>query len=172
MTPSEISINLLSDDFEREETLIAVLDFKPDPSQLEEQERESDRELAEQLGISLEDAEFIQQYRSEFEHLREGLLARAANQDAVERASTSNRERRRKKLKERKQDAPTKESELKVRSVATSPKGVVDRQQLFGFYLDEEAELFCQMCLDSMPFIRKAGDDSAEVIALFTKAVG
>lgn len=168
--PSDISIDQLPDDFEQNEELISALRIQPDPSEHLEQERQAKRSLATQLGISLEDAEFICQHRDDFEHFVKSMLDRAARWQAVDESSSRNRERRRIKLQERREQAPTKQSVIKARAVRGHCRSEIDRQALLRFYLDEEdGVVFCQMCLDPMPFVRRNGEDCAECVDLFTQ---
>jgi len=114
--------------------------------------------------------EFIRKYPDEIEQLRQLLENREANKTKIEESPVGNRERRRQKLRERKPDAPTKKTVLKVRSVAAPYGSEIDRQALFAFYHDDEEEVvICQICCDPMPFVRSNGEDSAECVDLLSK---
>ena len=168
--PPEMSIDLLPDEFEQNQKLIAALQIRPDPSQQVEQERQAKRSLAEQLGIKLEDAEFIRQNRAIFEHFRSTTLSRAAHQQFVDESTSPSRERRRMKLRQRREKTAKKQSVMKLRSVPSHSRSDIDRQTLFDFYLDEEVEAaFCQVCLDPMPFVKRNGEDCGECVTLFTQ---
>jgi hypothetical protein len=168
--PPDVSIDQLPKEFEPNQKLIAALKIKPDPTQQVEQERQAQRNLAKVLGISLEDAEFIRQNRDEFEHFRQATLQRGLHQQVIEDAPSRNRERRRTKLLERRERAPTKESVMKLRAVPNYSRSEIDRQALFAFYYDEdEGVVFCQMCLDLMPFVKRNGEDCGECVDLFTQ---
>lgn len=169
--PSDISIDQLPDDFEQNEKLILALRIQPDPSQQLEQERQTKRNLATQLGINLEDADFISQHRDEFEQFMKAMRDRSARWQAVGEPSSRNRERRRIKLLERRDQAPTKRSVRKLRAVPGYSRNEIDRQSLFDFYFDVEEEVsFCQMCLDPMPFVKRNGEEGGECVDLFTQA--
>ena len=168
--PPEVSIDQLLDGFELNQRLVDALGIQPDPSQEVEQERQAKSNLAQQLGINLEDAEFIAQHHDEFEQFRQAMLQRAVHEAAVDEASSGDRERRRRKLIERREQAPTKGSVMKLRSVPNHSPSDIDRQTLFDFYHDTDDEvLFCQMCLDPMPFIRRNGEECGECVDLFTR---
>ena len=169
-TPSDVSIDQLVDGFTPHQKLVEALEIKPDPSHADEQERQVKRTLAERLGINLEDAEFILENREEFERFRQTMLDRAAHKEVVDDSETRNRERRKRKLKERREEAPTKESVKKLRSVPNHSRSEIDRQTLFDFYLDgDDDAVFCQMCLDAMPFVKRNGEDCGECVYLLTE---
>ena len=168
--PPDVSISQLPEMFRRNQKLIMALNFKPDPSQQLEQERQAKHSLAIQLGISLEDAEFIHQNRDEFDQFRQAMLQRTSHQRIIEDEPSRNRERRRAKLLERRDLAPTKESVMKLRAVPNYSRLEIDREALFAFYYDEDVGVvFCQMCLDPMPFVKRNGEEAGECVDLFTK---
>lgn len=170
LKPPQVSIDQLPDDFERNQQLVNALEIQPDPSHEAEQERQAKRLLAKQLGINLEDAEFIRQNRDEFEQFRQTMVNRLAHREAIDESSSRNRERRRQRLQERREQAPTKESLKKLRSVPSHSRSEIDRQSLFDFYHDDEEEVvFCQICLDPMPFVKRNGEDCGECVDLLTE---
>jgi hypothetical protein len=88
----------------------------------------------------------------------------------LENAPETNRDRRRQKLLERKAAAPPRESVTKPRSVAAYSSAEVDRESLLKFYRsDDDGRLFCQMCLEAMPFQKRDGDEYSECVTLLTK---
>lgn len=166
--PPDTSVDQLCGDFEPHPRLISVLRIKPDPSQVSEEEAEARRDLASQLGIALEDVEFIQQNPDEFQQFRQTLLNRVSNQALIDNSTIRNRERRQQKLTERRLKAPTRAHVRRLRSVPSYSSSEIDRESLFGFYREEDEGVFCQICLDSMPFVRRNGDDCCECVDLFT----
>lgn len=168
--PPEFTIDQLPESFTPNQELISALNIQPDPSQGDEEERQKKEDLASQLGICLEDAEFILTNREEFDYFRQLMKDRADRQREIDDSESRNRERRRKKLKERREKAPVKESEKRLRSVPTHSRSEIDRQALFDFYYDEEQESsFCQMCLDAMPFVKRNGEECGECVDLLTE---
>ena len=46
----------------------------------------------------------------------------------------------------------------------------IDRETLLRFYRnDEDEKLFCQICLENMPFLKRDGDEYSECVTLLTK---
>lgn len=169
--PPLLTVDKLPADFERDQTLITALAIQPDPLQQTEKDLESKNIMANTLGIRLDDADFIRQYRDAFDHFRQELIQRITRGASLESSSSGNRERRRKKLRERQEHAPTKESEKKLRSVPSYSSSEIDRQSLLAFYHDDDDDVtVCQMCLDGMPFTRRNGEECAECVDLLTKA--
>lgn len=139
-------------------------------SQKKSEERRQQQATASKLGLSLEGIEFIKSYPTEFEQWIKGIQDRSARKQAIDDSETRNRERRKRKLKERRDNAHVKDSVKKLRSVPSHSRSEIDRQTLFDFYFDEEDEsVFCQMCLDSMPFVKRNGEACGECVDLFTE---
>jgi hypothetical protein len=155
------TLDTLHDLLERDQDLLAILD---------EGASAKKTEAARALGISLADAAFINENKEEYEKWKEDVAARRVNREVLEAAPAKDRERRRQKLLERKAAAPRRESVQKLRSVAAHSSGDIDRQSLFKFYRNEEDEkLFCQICLENMPFLKRDGDEYSECVTLLTK---
>ena len=172
VTPPELSIDQLPDGFELNQKVVDALGIKPDPSQQVEQERQAKNTLAEQLGINLEDAEFITQHREDLSSFGNPCFSEPYTRSRLMRRSIRDRERRRKKLNRTKGPAPTKTSVMKLRSVPSLFLVRNRPQALFDFYLDADDDvLFCQMCLDPMPFIRRNGEECGECVDLFTQGL-
>ncbi len=156
------SLDSIHSDFDANEGLLAALD---------EGRSSTLQTAAETLEMPLDIAEFVRNHLDDVRKLRELIEKKNANRQAIEDSPSGNRERRRKKLKERRQDAPTKQSVKKMRSVPAYTRSVIDRQALFDFYIDEDEEVVvCQMCLDAMPFRRRSeGSHCGKCITLFSK---
>ncbi|TWU41888.1 sacsin N-terminal ATP-binding-like domain-containing protein [Novipirellula artificiosorum] len=138
--------------------------------QKKSEERRQQQATASKLGVSIEDIEFIKCNAAEFEQFRQAMENRAARGQAIDESESRNRERRKRKLKERREKAPIKESVKKLRSVPSHSRSEIDRQALFDFYFDEEDEsVFCQICLDAMPFVKRNGEDCGECVYLLTE---
>src|SRR5262249_7326838 len=116
------------------------------------------------------DAAFINENKEEYDKWKTEILARRANLEQLASAPERNRERRRQKLLERKLVAPRRESVQRLRSVASYSSGEIDRESLFHFYRTEDDEkLFCQICLQNMPFEKRDGNEYSECVTLLTK---
>jgi hypothetical protein len=155
------SVDNLHEDLTKDEDLLEALD---------EGASAKKENAADVLGISAATVDFIRNYPDEVEKLRQLIESRESHREFVDTSDAGNRERRRQKLKERRQSAPTKESVKKLRSVPAYSSTEIDRQRLFDFYRDEDEDvLFCQMCLDPMPFVRNNGEDCGECVDVFTE---
>ena len=62
-----------------------------------------------------------------------------------------------------------KASVKRMRSVPSYRRDEIDRESLFDFYRDEDQKIYCQVCLDPMPFSARRGKEYADVVSLFTK---
>ena len=171
--PPNISVDQLTDGFERDSKLINTLEIKPDPSEEIERERLAKSKYAKQLGIELEDAEFMQAHPDEFEEFKKTILQKEAHQASIDESISRNSERRRMKLKQRYDDAPLNKSTMKFRSTSDLSRSERDCQSLLDLYFDEDDEaVFCQMCLCLMPFVRRNGEEGGDCVTLFSKQWG
>lgn len=155
------TLDTLHASLEKDQDLLAILD---------EGASAKKTEAAKALGISLADAAFINENKEEYDRWKAEVATRRANAELLDTAPEKNRERRRQKLLERKALAPKRESIQKLRAVAAYSSSEIDRESLFKFYRNEEDEkLFCQICLENMPFLKKDGDEYSECVTLLTK---
>jgi hypothetical protein len=155
------SLDSLHSDFDANEDLLAALD---------EGRSSKLQTAAEALEMPLDIAEFVRTHLEDVKKLRELIESRESHEEVIDSSDSRNRERRRQKLKERREQAPIKESVKKLRSVPKYARSEVDRQSLFAFYHDDDDDvLFCQMCCDPMPFVKRNGEESVECVDLFSK---
>ncbi|QDT24351.1 sacsin N-terminal ATP-binding-like domain-containing protein [Gimesia chilikensis] len=139
-------------------------------SQKKEAKRRSELELANKLGITLEDADFIKKHKEAFNLFKENKNREAANRQAVENSDSGNIERRRQKNIERLKKAPTKNSTKRARSVRAYSKSEYDGHALLDYYFNvEEDQPFCQICCDTMPFINQRDEVFVEYVDLLSK---
>jgi hypothetical protein len=132
------------------------------------EERCQQQVTALKLGVTIEDIEFIKNNPVDFKQFKRELEKNEAHKLAIEQSDSPNRERRRFKLRERREIAPVRASVKRLRSVPNHPRSEIDRESLFTFYYDDDDEVtFCQMCLEPMPFIKRNGDESGECVWLF-----
>ena len=155
------TLDALHDALEKDQDLLAILD---------EGASAKKGEAAKALGSSPADAAFINENKEEYDKWKEEVAARRANREMLESSPAKDRERRRQKLLERKAIAPIRESVPKVRSVPAYARSEIDRETLLRFYRnDEDEKLFCQICLENMPFLKRDGDEYSECVTLLTK---
>ena len=170
-TPPSVSIDQLPADFELNQKLINALGIRPDPSQQAEHERQAKSALAMQLGISLEDADFIRQNRVEFEQFRQTMLRRAAHRKVMNESPSRDQKTPDEVARDAAEAGTDKREchEAQVRSELFSYRNRSAGTLCFFVVDEEEDVLFCQMCLDPMPFVRRNGEECGECVDLFTQ---
>ncbi len=119
--PSEITTDQLLDEFLGATELTESLGIVEGADQSEDERK---REHATELGVSLEDIEFLKNHRDEVEQLKAALAARKERPTFPTRPG-ANPERRQERLGEQLTDAPDKEYEKRERSVRTT-NGAID----------------------------------------------
>jgi hypothetical protein len=158
--PSECTIADLAGELIRNEDLAEALGIQPDPEN-EAQEvlkREDERKLehATELGVSLEDIEFLKNHRNEVEQLKVALAARK-ERPLFPTKSVANLERRQERLGEQLSGAPDKEYEKRERSVRTTNGAIDPTTWLRNQYTNEADQMVCQICKEEMPFRKRDG---------------
>lgn len=151
--PGEITTDRLPEEFLRATELIDSLGISRGAKQsLEERKREH----ATELGVSLEDIEFLKNHRAEVEQLKAALAARKERPSFPTRPVT-NLERRQEHLGEQLSDTPDKEYEKHERSVRTTNGAIDPITWLRNQYTNEADQMVCQICKEEMPFRKRNG---------------
>ena len=151
--PGEITIEQLPEEFLGATELIESLGIVEGAYQSEE-ERKS--EHASELGVSLEDIEFLKNHRDEFEQLKAVLAARKEC-PTFPTSPVPNPERRQERLGEQLSDAPDKEYGKRKRSVRTTNGAIDPVTWLRNQYTNESDQMVCQICKKEMPFRKRDG---------------
>lgn len=133
-------------------------------------ERNQLEKLAEHFGLKLELLEFVRTNSESVEQLQATVAQRSRNRKHIGDSSPGNRERRRKKLQQSFEISPLKESRKAFRAVSAVARSEIDRIRLFDYYKCDSGSFYCQMCLDSMPFRRRASKGyCGKCLTIFSK---
>lgn len=151
--PGEITTDQLFEEFLGATELIGCLGIVEGADQSEDERK---REHATELGVSLEDIEFLKNHRDEVEQLKATLAARKERPTFPTRP-VANPERRQERLGEQLTDAPDKEYEKRERSVRTTNGAIDPITWLRNQYTNEADQMVCQICKEEMPFRKRDG---------------
>jgi len=151
--PAEITTYQLLDKFLGATELTESLGIVEGANQSEDERK---REHATELGVSLEDIEFLKNYRNEVEQLKAALVARK-ERPTFPTMPLVNPERRQERLGEQLSDAPNKEYEKRERSVRTTNGAIDPITWLRNQYTNEAGQMVCQICKEEMPFRKRDG---------------
>lgn len=142
--PGEITTDQLLDEFLGATELIQSLGIVKGTDQ---RENDRKREHATELGVSLEDIEFLKNHRDEVEQLKAALATRKERPTFPTRPVV-NPERRQERLGEQLSDTPDKGYEKRERSVQV-PAEITDeviKTWLRNQYTNDENQMVCQIC--------------------------
>ena len=151
--PVEITTDQLLDEFLGATELIENLGIVEGADQSEDERK---REHATELGVSLEDIEFLNNHRDEVEQLKAALADRKERPTFPTRP-VANPERRQERVGEQQSDAPDKEYEIRERSVRTTNGAIDPITWLRNQYTNEADQMVCQICKEEMPFRKRDG---------------
>ena len=151
--PGEITTDQLLDEFLGATELIENLGIVEGADQSEDERK---REHATELGVSLEDIEFLKNHRDEVEQLKAALADRKERPTFPTRP-VANPERRQERVGEQLSDAPDKEYEKRERSVRTTNGAIDPITWLRNQYTNEADQMVCQICKEEMPFRKRDG---------------
>lgn len=131
-------------------------------------EEEKKREHANELGVALEDIEFLKNHSPEFMQWKSLITARNVKPMFPTRTVT-NPERRQERLEEQLVDAPKKEYERRERSVRVTGGAIDKSLWLREQYTNELGQMVCQICKNEMPFKKRDGEYYFEAVATLSK---
>lgn len=151
--PGEITTDQLLDEFLGATELTESLGIVEGADQGEDERK---REHATELGVSLEDIEFLKNHRDEVAQLKAALAARKERPTFPTRPM-ANREQRQERLGEQLADAPNKEYEKSERSVRATIGAIDPITWLRNQYTNEADQMVCQICKGEMPFRKRDG---------------
>ena len=149
LKPSQITLDDLPADFERDSTLATQLGMKVNEIAA----------LAQKVGIEMEAITLAQQIASDQELLdkvRQFLQARTAKPEFPSRP-TPNPARRSERVAHDAETAPEKTYETKSRSVRTSEPAQDPSTWLREAYTNSSGQMVCQICKEVMPFRKRDG---------------
>jgi len=138
--------------FDEGETWIELVEFGKNAKNDVEHNKHREQQASE-LGVNLEDIDFIKQHPKKFERLKAGI-ERQKNPTFPTGAS-ANYERQQKQLEKQIENASEKKYNIRERSKRTT-RGTIDPTTwLRNLYTNAESEMVCQICEDEMPFKRR-----------------
>jgi len=152
--PCSIKLKELPGIFKRDELLAQQLGMKLDYIEI----------IAEQMNISEEDVEIIDQNREAFEAWKE---SQKRAQFPVR--PSKNPERRQNKLVLQLGNAAKKNYEPLTRNVKTSNAEIDQTTWLRNTYTNDEGQLICQICEKEMPFKKRNGEYYFEAVEMLSK---
>ena len=123
---------------------------------------------ARELGITIEDVDFIRENYDDFQKIKEKIISRKAS-SAFPAKKSKDPERRKRKVAEQLKEAPIKNYEQKSRSVRTSRNDIEPEAWLRSQYTIDSGQMFCQLCqqeLDNVSFKKCNGEDYFESIEI------
>ena len=153
--PSQLRLDDLPEPFERNEKLADLLGMKKDIVAI----------LAKKAGIQAEDIEFIRQHSEEFQQFKADIAARNEKPAFPTRTSTDS-ERREKKMIEKYKNAPKKKYEEVSQYTKTTENTIDAKTWLNEKYRNDAGELICQICKKEMPFKKRDGNDYFEAVEI------
>jgi hypothetical protein len=161
--PDEITKDQLLEEFLGATDLIEGLGIV---ERAEQSEDERKLEHATELGVSLENIEFLKNHPDEFERWKADLAARKEPPTFPTRP-VANPERRQERLGEELPDTPDKGYEKRERSVRTSNGAIDPITWLRNQYMNEANQMVCQICEEEMPFRKRNTKHYFEAVELF-----
>ena len=143
LKPSEISLDELPNQFERDENLANLLGMKQDVV---------DR-LAEEAGISSDDINLVKEHSQEFKQWKAEMAAR--KEQNFPTRSVKDPERRQERLGEQLTEAPDKEYKKRETSIRATKGSIDPITWLRNQYMNDDDQMVCQICKDEMPFRKR-----------------
>jgi hypothetical protein len=148
--PAGLSVEELGTEFREADDLIKLLNINT--GDLSEASRRFQH--ASELGVSLDDIEFLKLHADDFRQFRQFLAEKAAKPVFPVRTS-ADAARREARVLEQWHDATEKEYALRERSVRTSRSDVDPHRWLIDYYTNEDRQMICQLCSNEMPFKKR-----------------
>jgi len=163
--PGEITTDQLFEEFLGATELIESLGIVEGADQSEEERK---REHATELGVSLEDIEFLKNHRDEVEQLKSALAIRK-DRPTFPTRPVVNSKRRQERLIEQLSGAPKITYEMKTQSIRTSnlPDAEIKTYLREQYWNRTTDQMVCQICKEEMPFRKRDGThyfDKKEVL--------
>jgi hypothetical protein len=180
LRPSEMTRELLPADFKFNDNngWLTAIGFGSGAQRNAEQVRDRAK-LAKQLGYPADVVEELDglpedERAAAFSDFKADIRRRKRRRNQqleFENESEGNREVLKAKLLERLANSPTKTREVRSRSVRTSQKKAREyaEEYLRDHYADEDGNIWCQVCVEPMPFRRRDGKPYIEKVEFLKK---
>ncbi len=166
--PEDIFYDELSDEFHASWDLIVDLGIrqtrKPDDWENIEEEQQK---YASELGVDLEDIEFVKQHVDEFKQWKESL-SKKTEKPAFPEKVPSNPERREETILEEWDESSEKTYQIRERQVRTTRRDIEPGLWLKNHYTNDSNQMLCQICKDEMPFKKRNGEYYFETVEAFS----
>ncbi|MBF0095540.1 MAG: hypothetical protein HQL34_13475, partial [Alphaproteobacteria bacterium] len=148
--PAGLSATDLCMEFRDADELMKLLRIKA------EDQTEAVKKLqhASELGVSLDDVEFLKSHLEDF-HAWKQSRAETANRPTFPVRTSADAARRETRVSEQWQDAVEKEYAPRERSVRTSRTAVEPHRWLIDYYTNDDRQMICQLCSNEMPFRKR-----------------
>jgi hypothetical protein len=148
--PDGLPVEELGAEFRAADDVIKLLRINTED--LSEESRRSQH--ASDLGVSLDDIEFLKLHPDDFRQWRQSLAEKAVK-PAFPVRTTSDAARREARVSEQWHDASEKEYAQRERSVRTSRADVDPHHWLIDYYTNDDRQMICQLCGNEMPFKKR-----------------
>jgi hypothetical protein len=148
-----MAVSDLPEEFRDADELIRLLGINSD-DQTEENKR---LQHASELGVPLEDIEFLKQHADDFQKWK-SLISQIVNRPAFPVRTSSDAARRQDRLSEQWRESQEKEYNHRDRSVRTTRTEIDPRYWLKSWYTNGDGQMICQLCADEMPFKKRDGE--------------
>lgn len=170
--PQEITKNNLLDNwiYDDRNGWLTAIEFGKEAAQATEEFKAKQRN-AKDLGIEIEDAEFIKNNHEEFLKWKNEQKSKREASSFPDKPSKSPT-RRKKKIAKKLKDAPKKKYGQKTRTVRESRNLVDPSPWLITQYTNDDGHMFCQLCqqeLSVASFKKRDGKEYFECIEIFNK---
>jgi hypothetical protein len=152
--PSELKLDDLPESFNRNELLGDILGMKKDVV----------AKLAELVGISVGDIEFIKNNKDEFQKWKNARTSRTDS--SFPEKTTINPENRKRKMLDRIDNAPNRNTEMRGRIVPETDD-VEQNVFLRTMYTNQDGKMFCQICKREMRFKKPNKEYYFESVEMF-----
>jgi hypothetical protein len=151
--PSELGLEDLPEQFERNDKLAELLGMKKDVVAT----------LAQEAGLQADDIEMIRQNPEEFKQWKTTLTAQK-EKTIFPTSPVGNPEHRQERVAERINNSPTKTYEPREISTRISRGEINPSVWLKNEYTNESGQMVCQICEEEMPFKKRDGEYYFEAV--------
>lgn len=161
--PNEIRMHQLLEECQDSDRLIKALGIESSIDSAHASERNLRTYYANNLGVTVEDIDFLTKHRSEYEKLKASIL-KTETKPSFPTRPIKNIERRKEKIDEQLGEAEVKKYEKRKRSIRTSRGSIAPDIWLRNQYTNELGQMICQICQTEMPFKKRNGEYYFEAI--------
>ncbi|MDY0168907.1 MAG: hypothetical protein RBS80_20345 [Thermoguttaceae bacterium] len=168
--PSERDVADLPESFERQNEIIERLGITNTREQ-DQDETEKQEQMAKNLGVELDAIKFLKSHREAFVEWRNTLIASQNTKPTRPVKPVVNEERRGKKIDDQVGVAPTKEYKRNPHTSRVTAPDSETATWLRNQYTNEDGQMVCQICADTMPFKKRDGKYYFEAVEVTDKAM-